>query len=32
MLVAPENFKTKDGKPGLDATYYCDDEFKNAVP
>ena len=31
MLVSPENFKTKDGKPGLNATYYCDDEFKNAV-
>jgi alpha-D-xyloside xylohydrolase len=29
ILVAPENFKTKDGKPGLSATYYCDDEFKN---
>jgi alpha-D-xyloside xylohydrolase len=28
-LVAPEQFKTKDGKPGLNATYYCDDEFKN---
>src|SRR5271157_1888897 len=30
ILVAPENFRTKDGKPGLNATYYCDDEFKNA--
>jgi alpha-D-xyloside xylohydrolase len=29
ILVAPENFRTKDGKPGLNATYYCDDEFKN---
>ncbi len=29
ILVSPENFKTKDGKPGLNATYYCDDEFKN---
>jgi alpha-D-xyloside xylohydrolase len=29
MLVTPEHFKTKDGKPGLSATYYCDDEFKN---
>jgi alpha-D-xyloside xylohydrolase len=29
VLVTPENFKTKDGKPGLNATYYCDDEFKN---
>ena len=27
-LVAPEQFKTKDGKPGLNATYFCDDEFK----
>ena len=29
ILVSPEHFKTKDGKPGLNATYYCDDEFKN---
>jgi alpha-D-xyloside xylohydrolase len=29
VLATPENFKTKDGKPGLNATYYCDDEFKN---
>jgi len=29
ILISPENFKTKDGKPGLDATYYCDDQFKN---
>jgi alpha-D-xyloside xylohydrolase len=29
ILVTPEHFKTKDGKPGLNATYYCDDEFKN---
>jgi alpha-D-xyloside xylohydrolase len=28
VLVGPENFKTKDGKPGLDATYFCDDQFK----
>ncbi|MGO9316262.1 MAG: TIM-barrel domain-containing protein [Terracidiphilus sp.] len=28
-LVTPEHFKTRDGKPGLNATYYCDDEFKN---
>jgi alpha-D-xyloside xylohydrolase len=28
-LVTPEYFKTKDGKPGLNATYYCDDEFMN---
>jgi alpha-D-xyloside xylohydrolase len=30
ILVTPENFKTKDGKPGLDTTYFCDDQFKNA--
>ena len=29
ILVTPEHFKTKDGKPGLNATYYCDDEFKS---
>jgi alpha-D-xyloside xylohydrolase len=29
ILVTSEHFKTKDGKPGLNATYYCDDEFKN---
>ena len=28
-LVTPDHFKTKDGKPGLNATYYCDNEFKN---
>jgi alpha-D-xyloside xylohydrolase len=28
-LVTPDRFKTEDGKPGLDAKYYCDDEFKN---
>jgi len=27
--VAPEQFKIKDGKPGLSATYYCDDQYKN---
>ena len=27
-LVGAENFKTKDGKPGLSATYFCDDQFK----
>ncbi len=27
-LVAPAQFKTKDGKPGLYATYFCDNEFK----
>ena len=26
--IAPENFRTKDGKPGLNAKYFCDDEFK----
>src|ERR1035441_4363789 len=29
ILVTPKHFKTKDGKPGLNTTYYCDDEFKN---
>jgi alpha-D-xyloside xylohydrolase len=29
ILIGPENFKTNDGKPGLDAKYYCDDQFKN---
>jgi alpha-D-xyloside xylohydrolase len=29
VLVTPDNFKTRVGKPGLDAKYYCDDEFKN---
>jgi len=27
--IAPENFKTNDGKPGLDAKYFCDDQFQN---
>jgi alpha-D-xyloside xylohydrolase len=27
--MGPENFRTKDGKPGLNATYYCDDTFQN---
>jgi alpha-D-xyloside xylohydrolase len=27
-LVAPAQFKTRDGKPGLNATYFCDNEFK----
>jgi len=27
VLVGPENFRTKEGKPGLDARYYCDDHF-----
>ena len=29
VLLGPENFTTKDGKPGLNATYFCDDQFKN---
>jgi alpha-D-xyloside xylohydrolase len=29
VLVPAADFKTKDGKPGLNATYYCDDEFKS---
>jgi alpha-D-xyloside xylohydrolase len=29
VLIGPENFKTNDGKPGLTAKYYCDDQFKN---
>ena len=28
VLITPGHFKTKDGKPGLLARYYCDDEFK----
>jgi alpha-D-xyloside xylohydrolase len=28
ILIAPEHFKAKDGKPGLTARYYCDAEFK----
>jgi alpha-D-xyloside xylohydrolase len=28
ILIAPEHFRTKDGKPGLNVKYYCDDEFK----
>ncbi|MGA7674178.1 MAG: TIM-barrel domain-containing protein [Rhizomicrobium sp.] len=28
VLVGPENFKTNDGKPGLDAKYYCDDQWQ----
>ena len=27
VVVPQESFKTKDGKPGLDAKYYCDDQF-----
>jgi alpha-D-xyloside xylohydrolase len=26
--IAPEYFRTKDGHPGLNATYYSDDQFK----
>jgi alpha-D-xyloside xylohydrolase len=26
-LVTPEHFKTRDGKPGLKAQYFCDDNF-----
>ncbi len=29
VLVTPEHFRTKDGKPGLTARYYCNAEFKN---
>jgi alpha-D-xyloside xylohydrolase len=28
VLITPEHFRTKDGKPGLTATYYSDAEFK----
>ena len=28
VLITPEHFRTKDGKPGLDAKYYCDADFK----
>jgi alpha-D-xyloside xylohydrolase len=28
ILITAEHFKTKDGKPGLTARYYCDEEFK----
>jgi alpha-D-xyloside xylohydrolase len=31
VLVGPENFRTKDGKPGLTARYYSDTEFKTLV-
>ena len=31
MLVSGEHFRTKDGKPGLEATYFGDDHFGNAV-
>jgi alpha-D-xyloside xylohydrolase len=29
VLVTPDHFKTKDGKPGIRAKYYRDPEFKN---
>jgi alpha-D-xyloside xylohydrolase len=29
VLVGSESFTTKDGKPGLNATYYCDNQFKS---
>jgi alpha-D-xyloside xylohydrolase len=29
VLIGPENFKTKDGKPGLDAQYFCSKDFTN---
>ena len=29
VLVGPENFTTTDGKPGLNATYFCDEQFKS---
>jgi alpha-D-xyloside xylohydrolase len=28
ILITPEHFKTKDGKPGLAAQYFCDADFK----
>ena len=27
VLITPEHFRTKDGKPGLTARYYCDADF-----
>jgi alpha-D-xyloside xylohydrolase len=27
ILVGPENFRTPDGKPGLKATYFCDEKW-----
>ncbi len=29
VLISPEHFKTKDGKPGVHVKYYQDPEFKN---
>ena len=31
VLITPEHFRTKDGKPGLTAKYYCDDGVQEAV-
>jgi alpha-D-xyloside xylohydrolase len=31
VLISPEHFKTKDGKPGLTAKYYKDVEFKKLL-
>jgi alpha-D-xyloside xylohydrolase len=31
ILITPEHFRTKDGKPGLDVTYYSDIELKNVL-
>lgn len=31
VLISPEHFKTKDGRPGLTATYYNDVEFKEQI-
>jgi alpha-D-xyloside xylohydrolase len=31
ILITPEHFRTKDGRPGLTARYYGDAEFKNLV-
>jgi alpha-D-xyloside xylohydrolase len=28
ILITPDHFRTKDGKPGLTVRYYCDAEFK----
>jgi alpha-D-xyloside xylohydrolase len=28
VLIGPENFRTNDGKHGLDAKYYCDDQWQ----
>jgi alpha-D-xyloside xylohydrolase len=31
ILITPEHFKTKDGRPGLTARYYGDSDFKKLV-